>query len=239
MPSDSSQSSLNHHAELADSKQLTTIYKKNGAFDKRRRHLLENFKVSETCENLLLKLRIMIESKVKNDPQILMKNKGKMAALIQGEIVNRGGKQSNEQENDASAKIEENNSILSIVDRDIQEKILDSSEFHELLKDELKDIKRKLLGISDEDYAKLRADERTKREKQQKEELARKLRIERERKELETRKLYQGMSLKSGGGSSYRVDKPSGLHSRNGGDKQAAKDSDKKKKVEKVQVMRY
>lgn len=153
--------------EITDHKQLTSIYKKNGNFDKRRKQLLENFKGSQTHNNLLLKLKLMVESKIKNDPSILLKNKGKMGALIQGEVItgNTAG-----------------HSILSIVDKDIQEKIIDSPEFHESLKSELKDTKRKCMGVSDEDYAKQLEEE----EKQRKEDEAK-----REREQAEKELAYK------------------------------------------------
>ena len=56
--------------------------------------------------------------KVKQDPNILMKTKGKMAALIQGEMTTNN----------------DNNELLNIVDKDIQDKIIDSFEFHNLVK---------------------------------------------------------------------------------------------------------
>lgn len=137
---------------VSDHKQLALVYKKNGSFDNQRKLLLENFKNSQTHKNLLLKLKLMVEGKIKSDPSILLKNRGKMGALIQGEIIsnNSGG-----------------NSILSIVDRDIQEKIIDSPEFHEILKVELRDIKRKQEGVSDEEYAKqLQAEEAARSEEE-------------------------------------------------------------------------
>ncbi|QFZ28496.1 hypothetical protein EJF18_40538 [Clavispora lusitaniae] len=146
---------------ITDYKHLVSVYKKSGAFDKQRKLLLENFKQSQTHKNLLLKLKLMVENKIKNDPSILLKNKGKMAALIQGEII-------------GNAK---GSSILSIVDKDIQEKIIDSAEFHDSLKAEVKDIKRKCEGISDEDYAIILAEE----EKLKKEESERKEKEQAER----------------------------------------------------------
>lgn len=141
-----------------DHKQLAAVYKKNGLFDEQRKLLLANFKNSQIHTNLLLKLKVMVESKIKNDPTILLKNKGRTAALIQGEVINGSSS---------------GGSILLIVDKDIQERVVDSSEFHESLKVDLKDIKRKLEGVSDEDYAKqleaekrLRAEEASRREKE-------------------------------------------------------------------------
>lgn len=142
--------------DTIDHKQLSSIYKKNGSFDNQRKLLLENFKGSQTHSNLLLKLKLMVESKIKNDPSILLKNRGKMGALIQGEIIsnNAGG-----------------SSILSIVDKDIQDKIIDSPEFHDSLKTELKDIRRRCLGISDEEYAaQLEEEEKSKKEEAEKKE---------------------------------------------------------------------
>lgn len=153
--------------DITDHKQLTSIYKKNGSFDNRRKQLLENFKSSQTHNNLLLKLKLMVESKIKNDPSILLKNKGTMGALIQGEVLNNNST---------------GNSILSVVDKDIQEKIIDSPEFHETLKSELKDTRRKCMGISDEDYAKQLEEE----EKQKKED-----ELKREREQAERDVAYK------------------------------------------------
>ncbi|GEQ66345.1 hypothetical protein JCM33374_g8 [Metschnikowia sp. JCM 33374] len=137
-PNAHANANANKEPETVDHKSLAAKYKKNGSFDQKRKILLQNFKESQTHTNLLLKLKVMVESKIRNDPSILLKNKGKTAALIQGEVINGNSSGS---------------SILSIVDKDIQEKIIDSPDFHQELKVELKDIRRKLLGVSDEDYA--------------------------------------------------------------------------------------
>ncbi|RKP30697.1 hypothetical protein METBISCDRAFT_27241 [Metschnikowia bicuspidata] len=134
-------------ADSLDHKQLAAKYKKYGLFDKQRKELLENFKKSQTHTNLLLKLKVMVENKIKNDPSLLLKNRGQVAALIQGEVIN-GPKTGP--------------SILSIVDKDINDKIIDSPQFHEELRRELKDVKRRLLGVSDEDYAKELEEEKNK-----------------------------------------------------------------------------
>lgn len=70
-----SQQSRSNKSEITDSKQLINIYKKKGKFDNQRKKLLDNFKQSQTYTNLLLKLKLLIEAKVKQDPSILMKNK--------------------------------------------------------------------------------------------------------------------------------------------------------------------
>ncbi|KAG2731589.1 hypothetical protein G9P44_001475 [Scheffersomyces stipitis] len=172
--SNSAHDSSDSDPKKIDTKQLTNIYKKNGSFDKQRRQLLQNFKQSETHANLLLKLKVMIENKINQDPSILMKNKGKMGALIQGEIINEHlASKSNSTSGSGSnsnfeSTIPAGSGLLSIVDKDIQDKIIDSPDFHKLVRDELKDIRRILLGISDEDYQKeLRKEADEEREKQE------------------------------------------------------------------------
>jgi COMPASS component SHG1 len=128
-----------------DPKQLATLYKKKGAFDKQRKRLLADFRASETHANLLLKIKMIVESRVRADPSILRRNRGKVGALIQGDITQQRGE----------------NPILSIVDRDIQEKIIDSPEFHRELRSELGEVKRVLLGLSEEEWA-----ERTRQERE-------------------------------------------------------------------------
>ncbi|KAJ9111924.1 hypothetical protein QFC19_000846 [Naganishia cerealis] len=139
-----------------DAKLLMSIYKRSGAFDQQRKRLLEDFKSSETHKNLLLKLQMMLDNKVKNDPSILAKNRGKMGALIQGEIVNQ-----HSSTNDPG--------LLGIVDKDIQEKIIESPDFRHLIESEIKDIRRKVLGISDEDHKKMLEDEENQKLKDQEE----------------------------------------------------------------------
>ncbi|KAL6453461.1 hypothetical protein SBY92_005030 [Candida maltosa Xu316] len=135
----SEKSSHTNSKDITDSKQLINIYKKKGKFDNQRKLLLDNFKQSETYKNLLLKLKLLIDNKIKQDSSILMKNKGKMAALIQGEIITN-----------------DKNELLKIVDKDIQDKIIDSFEFHNTIKDELIDIKQELLGDENEELTKLK-----------------------------------------------------------------------------------
>ena len=72
-----------------------------------------------------------------------------MAALIQGEMTTNN----------------DNNELLNIVDKDIQDKIIDSFEFHNLVKNDLIDIKQELLGISDEEIAKIKDQEKLKLER--------------------------------------------------------------------------
>ncbi|KAI5969362.1 hypothetical protein CANMA_001429 [Candida margitis] len=218
-------------SKVTDPKQLTTIYKKNGTFDAKRKELLSNFKESETCNNLLLKLRIMVESKIKADPLILMKNKGKMAALIQGEIVNRSN--INDPASSSSSDSKNDTGILSIVDKDIQEKIIDSSQFHELLREELMDVQRKIMGISDEEFEKMKTELRMKKEQREQEVLKRNARLEKEKLQMDYRNNFKVKDLTNGHAATngHRVNKAPrfNLKSSTDGDRPDAKKVEKKK----------
>lgn len=185
-------------------KELTAKYKRAGLFDQQRRLLLDNFRELETHANLLLKLKLLIEAKVKDDPLILMKNKGKMAALIQGEIINQHHAEAKSKPNGAAP------SLLSIVDQDLREKIIDLPEFQNQLRMEIKDIQRKMLGVSDEDYqAQLKREQeeaqRRAKELQEKEE---RRRLERAEKERAKERLWEEKHMRKSASGHHRVMKP-------------------------------
>lgn len=229
-----SQESSSKKPQITDSKQLINIYKKKGKFDNQRKILLDNFKQSQTYNNLLLKLKILIEAKVKQDPSILMKNKGKMAALIQGEITTN-----------------DNNELLSIVDKDIQDKVLDSYEFHNLIKNELIDIKQEISGDNHEELKDLKIQEQLKLERLKLESKLTNLKKIQQHHEqtLEVLDNTYGTtsksSYKNNSSSNHRVNKPSrfnhriegNLNSNSGGVNQD--EASQKKKKDKIPFMMY
>lgn len=194
-------------------KELTTKFKRSGAFDQQRKILLQNFRELETHANLLLKLKLLIESKVKDDPSILMKNKGKMAALIQGEIINQHHAESKNSARRGLNGPPAPPSLLSIVDKDIKDKIVDLSEFDDLLTNEIRDIQRKLMGISDEDYQAQLQQEKEEAERKAREEAEQRERRRREWQDMERakEKMWEEKALRNkppGVSQHHRVSKP-------------------------------
>ncbi|EER32595.1 predicted protein [Candida tropicalis MYA-3404] len=238
-----SQQSRSNKSEITDSKQLINIYKKKGKFDNQRKKLLDNFKQSQTYTNLLLKLKLLIEAKVKQDPSILMKNKGKMAALIQGEITTN-----------------DNNELLSIVDKDIQDKILDSYEFHNLIKTELIDIKQEISGDNDEELSNLKKQEQLKLERLKLESKLTNLKVIQQHHDSnpesrdgsygKNNKINYNNNMKSNSmNSNHRINKPSRFNyrSENNSNNNASSsstshkedESNKRKKKDKIPFMMY
>ncbi|CDK25588.1 unnamed protein product [Kuraishia capsulata CBS 1993] len=95
-----------------DAKGLSSLYKRKGYFDQQRKVLLSDFKQSSEHETLQHMLRQLVEEKVKEDPTILTKNKGKMAALLQGSIATNS----------------RNKEILSLVEKYSKTRTVDSKE---------------------------------------------------------------------------------------------------------------
>merc|ERR1712080_301385 len=93
----------------------------------------------------------------------------------------------------------EDTGILSIVDKDIQENIIDSSQFHESLKEELMDVQRKLMGISDDEFETMKQELRVKKEKQEQEEaIKRQVRLEKDKNELDYRNNFRIKEMTNG-----------------------------------------
>lgn len=75
-----------------DQAQLVAKYKKDGFFDEDRKALFDAFSSSDNhatkteLNNLILSL---VKIKIEKDPYLLTKNKGKISALIQTELVKR------------------------------------------------------------------------------------------------------------------------------------------------------
>ncbi|ODQ79096.1 hypothetical protein BABINDRAFT_162161 [Babjeviella inositovora NRRL Y-12698] len=125
------------HPTITDPKQLTTVYKRSGAFDKQRKQLLNDFKDSETFSRVSSVIQQRIRKKVAKDPSLLAKNKGKIAALIQGEIIN-------------------DPEVIELIEKDIRRRVFTAKESHNAVYNGLDDIQRTLLGLPNrsEDFGK-------------------------------------------------------------------------------------
>ncbi|KAG7660404.1 uncharacterized protein J8A68_006087 [[Candida] subhashii] len=197
----------------------------------------------------------MVESKVKQDPKILLKNRGKMAALIQGEIINTSTPKTDEKNGESGGRGGESgkssssaDSLLGIVDKDIQDKIIDSPEFHGLIRDELCDIRRKLMGISDEEWDKQKEQERLRLERLKMEAKLKSLKEKDYKSSFRIKNLSGSHGGTSGSGSSssgsHRVTKPPRFnigHKSEDSSHTGNSSSDKKEstKKDKIQFMMY
>lgn len=70
-----------------DAKQLSVLYKRKGHFDSKREEILRNFTQSEAHAKLIDTVRSIVNEIVHKKPELLLKNKGQLAALIEGIIL--------------------------------------------------------------------------------------------------------------------------------------------------------
>lgn len=74
-------------AEMTQSsKPLVVEYKRKGHFDAKRGDLLLQFKGTEAYTKLLAEVQDMVKRIVTGKPELLLKNRGQLAALIEGVI---------------------------------------------------------------------------------------------------------------------------------------------------------
>lgn len=97
-----------------DHKELISRYKKQGYFDLKRKELFDLF-ISDQSKNEELKnlLNQLVKYKILKDPDLFGKNRGKLSALIQTELVKRHVEK-NKLKN-KSKNIENNNTINNIM----------------------------------------------------------------------------------------------------------------------------
>ncbi|CEP25041.1 unnamed protein product [Cyberlindnera jadinii] len=70
-----------------DAKTLEVLYKRRGYFDAKRDELLQQFKQTDTHAQLLEMIKSIVDEIVQTKPELLLKNKGQLAALIEGIIL--------------------------------------------------------------------------------------------------------------------------------------------------------
>lgn len=75
---------------IMDQKEIVAEFNKKGYFDTRRKELFDLFVADETRQQQLeVLLKQLIKCKIEKDPDFFGKNRGKMSALIQTELVKR------------------------------------------------------------------------------------------------------------------------------------------------------
>lgn len=135
-----------------NAKKLTSIYKKNGSFDKQRNIFLETFKNSDVYSKSIIKLEEIIEKIIKENPDFLLKNKGKIAALIQGQIINDYLKLKSDTNNlvpNKELNNDSNTNFLFEIDQEIEKIIFSSTEFQVSLRKDLMKIQDDLMKTQD------------------------------------------------------------------------------------------
>lgn len=73
-----------------DQKEIVAEYKRQGLFDARRKQFFDTFVADETRQQQLKELiSELVKCKIEKEPELFSKNRGKVSALIQTELVKR------------------------------------------------------------------------------------------------------------------------------------------------------
>lgn len=110
-----------------DPNRLVVLYKKHGGFDETRKLLFEEFKRSQLFLVLQEDLKEFIKITVSQDPNILSKNRGQMAALLKSQFFKKNSM--NQIEEFVRAKFEDqsmDNEFLRQITRDLNREFVDT-----------------------------------------------------------------------------------------------------------------
>ncbi|ODV85874.1 hypothetical protein CANARDRAFT_7237 [[Candida] arabinofermentans NRRL YB-2248] len=119
--------------------ELITKYKRKGYFDTKRKQLISNFTTSETENDVSMNFKLdelidkLIDLKVRQDPSILAKNKGKLAALVQTALINEQFKTQRVKSNQNNNTTKSNTSYYDQSDLRYSGRNNDSSEEQEII----------------------------------------------------------------------------------------------------------
>ena len=73
--------------EAADVGKLVLTYKRGGGFDEKKKAILQEFPHTPQYHQLMQLVKIIVDNEISRDPSLLLKNRGQLAALIEGSIL--------------------------------------------------------------------------------------------------------------------------------------------------------
>ncbi|CCH40644.1 hypothetical protein BN7_178 [Wickerhamomyces ciferrii] len=131
-----------------DAKSLSISYKRKGYFDEKRSAILEHFKTTEAHDELLATIKAIVDRIVRKNPELLLKNKGQLAALIEGTIsrqVQNGSISNNAgvipSANDKDLDLGDVKNVYDIFDEEVKQSTIGSDELKEEIRNVLKELK--------------------------------------------------------------------------------------------------
>ncbi|KAH3672267.1 hypothetical protein WICMUC_004362 [Wickerhamomyces mucosus] len=137
---------------ISDNKSINVLYKRKGHFDAKREELVKNFKQTEAYGNLVTTAKQIVESIIRNNPKLLVKNRGQLTALIEGTISRYVQSMVNYQKPDPLKMKLENDeinvsgigieSVYSLIEEEIKDSTICSYSLKEELMETLKELRK-------------------------------------------------------------------------------------------------
>lgn len=133
-----------------DAKSLSISYKRKGYFDDKRKAILKEFKTTNAHDQLLSTIKEIVNKIVHKNPELLLKNKGQLAALIEG-TLSRQIQNTGALNNTTTANVPGNNTssidlgdvgnVYDIFDEEVKQSTIGSDELKEEIRAVLKELK--------------------------------------------------------------------------------------------------
>lgn len=131
-----------------DAKSLSISYKRKGYFDEKRKAILKDFQSTKAHDELLSTIKKIVEEIVHKKPELLLKNKGQLAALIEGTIsrqIQNNGALNNPNPAATNNKdlidIGDVGNVYDIFDEEVKQSTIGSDELKEEIRSVLKELK--------------------------------------------------------------------------------------------------
>lgn len=131
-----------------DAKSLSISYKRKGYFDDKRKAILKEFQTTKAHDELLSTIKKIVDEIVHKNPELLLKNKGQLAALIEGTIsrqIQNNGMLNNTTatagNNTDSLDLGEVGNVYDIFDEEVKQSTIGSDELKEEIRSVLKELK--------------------------------------------------------------------------------------------------
>jgi hypothetical protein len=118
-----------------EARSISILYKRRGHFDSQRDALLRRFQQTEKHEQLLAAVKDIVTAIVSKNPDLLLKNKGQLAALVEG-VISRNSGLSAVGEEDASADVEVD--VYELFDEEVKQSTIGSQDLRESIRQTLR-----------------------------------------------------------------------------------------------------
>jgi COMPASS component SHG1 len=126
--------------ESNDAKTLSILYKRKGYFDAKRDEILQQFIQTDAHTKLIESIKEIVNEIVHKKPELLLKNKGQLAALIEG-IILRQSSSGTMNKLDLSDLVLSEHNVYDIFEEEVKRSTEGSAELKEDVRRVLRELK--------------------------------------------------------------------------------------------------
>lgn len=116
--------------ESKEAKALSISYKRKGHFDQKRDEILKQFEGSEANKQLLSTIQRIVNGIIEKNPELLLRNRGQLAALIEGALSRQTKNSAIEGLNNKNKDVDfgELENVFDLFDQEVKDATIGSEE---------------------------------------------------------------------------------------------------------------